>query len=336
MHPLPENSDAHNRLARIGLRIQQSLRSLLPATLKNHPTLWAVMVIIVALELFNFITTNFSLKNLLGELRFAGLHWADLLAIAFWGMDFAGLNHFFGLPNRNRFTLEQSYLLAAWFVGSTLNAAMTWWAVSLAMLPTVQGNELVSRETLLAYVPILVALLVWLARLLVIGGFRLSLARINALQEAQTPSQPVPHAEAVRPAWVNPQGVFTVPPSESVSPPIPTTAVPSPAPVPPAVTVPASALSDSPRSAPPPARPLVPVTQQRAVNRPAPLATRSLANSSPNNTRRYPSQPTAQPKRTGFEPPLPGAPELSYESFEELESVPQPLNGHAKNGYQQR
>jgi hypothetical protein len=329
MHPFPDNPDTRNRLANKGLRFKQLLRSWLPATLKNHPTLWAVMVIIVALELFNFITTNFSLKNLLGELRFAGLHWADLLAIAFWGMDFAGLNHFFGLPNRNRFTLEQSYLLAAWFVGSALNATMTWWAVSLAMLPTVQGNELVARETLLAYVPILVALLVWLARLLVIGGFRLSLVRINTRQEAETTSQPVPYAETVRSAWVNhPQAVSTAPANTSTSPfnsaPAPTTATASPAPVPP------TSFSEAPRSAPLPTRSVAPPPQQPAVNRSTPLSTRSL----PNNTRRYPSQPTAQPKRSAFEPSIPAVPELSYESIEELESVPQLLNGHNKNGYQ--
>ena len=53
-----------------------------------------------------------------------------------------------------------------------MNAVMTWWAVNLTLLQTpALGNEVLSREQLLLYVPIFVAVLVWLTRILFIGAF---------------------------------------------------------------------------------------------------------------------------------------------------------------------
>ncbi|MCA9976736.1 MAG: hypothetical protein KC413_13330, partial [Anaerolineales bacterium] len=51
------------------------------------------------------------------------------------------------------------------------NAIMTWWAVSLTLLNHDFGNEVLSREQLLRSVPIFVAVLVWLTRILFIGAF---------------------------------------------------------------------------------------------------------------------------------------------------------------------
>jgi hypothetical protein len=53
-----------------------------------------------------------------------------------------------------------------------MNAMLTWWGVSLAILDhQTLGNEVVSRETMLRVAPVFVAVLVWLIRVLIIGTF---------------------------------------------------------------------------------------------------------------------------------------------------------------------
>jgi hypothetical protein len=48
-----------------------------------------------------------------------------------------------------------------------MNAVMTWWAVSVTLLNNATfGNEVLGREQLLRWVPIFVAVLVWLTRIL--------------------------------------------------------------------------------------------------------------------------------------------------------------------------
>ena len=48
-----------------------------------------------AFEIFNFSTTDFALRDVLGELKFLGLRWSTMLAIAFCAIDFAGLAKMF-------------------------------------------------------------------------------------------------------------------------------------------------------------------------------------------------------------------------------------------------
>lgn len=130
------------------------------------------LVALFAFEIFNFDTTQYALENLLGDVGLAGLRWATVLAIAFCAIDFAGLLRFFlpeaedGEPPR-----ELWYLMAAWLLVATMNALMTWWAVSLTLLNHNLGNEILSRQQLLEIVPAFVAVLVWLTRILFIGAF---------------------------------------------------------------------------------------------------------------------------------------------------------------------
>ena len=163
---------------------------------------------LAAFESFNFSTTEFALADMLGDLKFSGLRWATILAIAFCGIDFAGLARLF-TPDHGRtaaYSMETWYLLGAWFLGATMNAMMTWWAVSLAMMSHEFGNEILSREQLLAYVPVFVAALVWLTRILIIGTFSVAGERLFAQAEAallevwNTATSPRPPASAPRPA----------------------------------------------------------------------------------------------------------------------------------------
>ena len=50
---------------------------------------------LIAFELFNYSTTEFALSDLLGDLSFAGISWATILALAFCGIDFAGIARLF-------------------------------------------------------------------------------------------------------------------------------------------------------------------------------------------------------------------------------------------------
>ncbi len=128
-------------------------------------------VALLAFEMFNFDTTQYALRSLLGDVRFLGLQWASILAIAFCSIDFAGLARLFTPEKGADEPKEVWYLMGAWFLGATMNAAMTWWAVSLTLLNHQFGNEVLGRETLLSVVPIFVAVLVWLTRILFIGAF---------------------------------------------------------------------------------------------------------------------------------------------------------------------
>ena len=71
--------------------------------------------------------------------------------------------------------------MGAWLLGATMNALMTWWAVSLALLDHQTGNAILSHEELLDIVPTLVAVLVWVTRILFIGAFSVAGSRLYGL-----------------------------------------------------------------------------------------------------------------------------------------------------------
>jgi hypothetical protein len=133
-----------------------------------------LFVALIAFEIFNFDTTQFALRNLLGNVTFLGLQWASILAIAFCAIDFAGLNRLFSPNGSAKEQREVWFLMGAWLLGATMNAVMTWWAVSVTLLNNDFGNEVLNRQQLLRYVPIFVAVLVWLTRILFIGSLTIA------------------------------------------------------------------------------------------------------------------------------------------------------------------
>ena len=133
---------------------------------------------LLAFELFNFDTTRFALQSSLGDMRFLSLTWASILAIAFCAIDFAGLAKLFTPERGADEPKEVWYLMGAWFLGASMNAVMTWWAVSLTLLNSQIGNEILSREEMLRFVPVFVAALVWLTRILFIGALSVTGERL--------------------------------------------------------------------------------------------------------------------------------------------------------------
>lgn len=173
-------------------------------------------IALVAFEIFNFDTTQFALQNLLGDIRFAGVLWASILAIAFCAIDFAGLVRIFTPQRGAEEPKAVWFLTGAWFLGTIANSIMTWWAVSLTLLSHEFGNEVLSRETLLRYVPIFVAMLVWLTRILFIGAFSAAGEDVVGIarERNDSPSSP-PRREAsaplpARPATARPSPVNNV------------------------------------------------------------------------------------------------------------------------------
>jgi hypothetical protein len=137
-----------------------------------------LFVALIAFEIFNFDTTQFALQSLLGNVTFLGLQWATILAIAFCAIDFAGLNRIFTPEGSSKEQREVWFLMGAWLLGATMNAVMTWWAVSVTLMNNNLGNEILDRQQLLRFVPIFVAVLVWLTRILFIGSFSIAGANI--------------------------------------------------------------------------------------------------------------------------------------------------------------
>jgi hypothetical protein len=165
----------------------------------------------VLFEAFNYSTTEHALGDVMGGLRFLGISWATILALAFCGIDFAGIARLFSPQDREADgRLENIYLLAAWLLAGVINAAMTWWAVTIALLGQRNlGNELVSRQDLVLYVPILVAGAVWLIRILLIGMLTMSGGTIGARQNLSARKKPLP---------VSPVPVHPIPSSPMVRP----------------------------------------------------------------------------------------------------------------------
>jgi hypothetical protein len=79
--------------------------------------------------------------------------------------------------------------MGAWLLGATMNAVMTWWAVSLTLLNHDFGNEVLSRQQLLQSAPIFVAVLVWLTRILFIGAFTVAGEHLFDFSEVSEGSQ---------------------------------------------------------------------------------------------------------------------------------------------------
>ncbi len=179
----------------------------MPVLRKQAAIALIMALALLAFEMFNFDTTQYALANLLGDVAFLGLRWATILAVAFCAIDFAGLVRFFTPEKGREEPKEVWYLMGAWLLGATMNALMTWWAISLTLLNHQFGNEVLSREQLLQIVPIFVAVLVWLTRILFIGGITLAgdhmlgdlrATATRAVHSAPAPRAPAPRAPAPR------------------------------------------------------------------------------------------------------------------------------------------
>lgn len=159
---------------------------------------WGVMIIgaLLAFEAFNFSTTEFALNDVLGDLKFAGFRWATILSIAFCGIDFAGIARMFTPEQGADEPAEVWYLFGAWLLAAAMNAMLTWWGVSVAIInhSSLGAGSVVSNATMTKAVPVFVAIMVWLIRVLIIGTFSLAGDRLFSQASRRTYSTTRPTA----------------------------------------------------------------------------------------------------------------------------------------------
>jgi hypothetical protein len=156
---------------------------------------WGILILgaLLAFEIFNYSTTDFAMSDLLGDLQFAGMRWSTILALAFCGIDFAGIARLFTPEQGADEPAEVWYLFGAWLLAATMNAMLTWWGVSIAIINhNTLGNAVIPRETLLKVVPIFVALIVWLIRVLIIGTFSVAGERIFSQDDSPSARRGLP------------------------------------------------------------------------------------------------------------------------------------------------
>ena len=134
---------------------------------------------LIAFELFNYSTTDHALQDLLGGLEFGPLKWSTILAFAFCGIDFAGIARLFTPEQGIDEPKEVWYLFGAWILAATMNAILTWWGVSMAIVDhQVQSASIVDPKTIATVVPVFVAVMVRVIRILIIGTLSLAMDRL--------------------------------------------------------------------------------------------------------------------------------------------------------------
>lgn len=161
---------------------------------------WGLIIIgaLIAFEMFNYSTTQFALNDVLGNLTFAGIRWATILALAFCGIDFAGIARLFTPEQGREEPAEVWYLFGAWILAAAMNATLTWWgvAVAIASHPNL-SSEVISTSTLTKIVPVFVAIMVLLIRVLIIGTFSVKGGKLFSQAETR---HSTPRSSELQPA----------------------------------------------------------------------------------------------------------------------------------------
>jgi len=172
-----------------------------------------ILFALLGFEAFNFSSTAFALHDILGDLSFGPFKWATILAVAFCGIDFAGIARIFTPEKGADEPAEVWYLFGAWFLAAAFNASLTWWGVSVAILKTnAEGGVLLGQETMTKVVPILVAVMVLTIRVLLINTFSVAGDRIFSMAEDhQTQYQNRPAYRPNNDSYRNPNQSFPRP-----------------------------------------------------------------------------------------------------------------------------
>jgi hypothetical protein len=183
-----------------------SVKSLLQGTTHQRGLIFGLIILcaLLAFEVFNYSSTLFALSDILGNLAFGPLRWASILAFAFCGIDFAGIARIFTPEQGRDEPTEVWYLFAAWFLAAAFNAILTWWGVSVAILQhPAAGGVLLGASTMTKVVPVFVAAMVLLIRVLLINSFSIAGDRSFSSAEQRSgryQNQPVyrPTTESLR------------------------------------------------------------------------------------------------------------------------------------------
>jgi hypothetical protein len=193
-----------------------NLSPLLKGTAQRRGLIFGVIITLalLAFEVFNYSSTVFALEDILGSLSFGPFQWATILALAFCGIDFAGIARIFTPEKGRNEPAEVWYLFGAWFLAAAFNAMLTWWGVSVAMLNhSAQGGALLG-PTMMKFVPIFVAGMVLLIRVLLINTF--SIAGENLFSVADDK-----YSSSYRPSYRQANETYSAPMNSSLPRPAP-------------------------------------------------------------------------------------------------------------------
>ncbi|MCK6538867.1 MAG: hypothetical protein L6Q26_02320, partial [Anaerolineales bacterium] len=136
-----------------------------------------------------------------------------ILAIAFCGIDFAGIARIFTPEQGSDEPVEVWYLFGAWLLAAAMNAVLTWWGVSVAIVnhTSASGNAVVNASTMTKVVPIFVAVMILLIRILLIGTFSIAGDRLFTTGDRRS------YNNAPRPAQQNAYRPVSQPPLRPAS-----------------------------------------------------------------------------------------------------------------------
>ncbi len=193
-----------------------NLSPMLKGTAQRRGLIFGVIITLalLAFEIFNFSSTQFALQDILGTLTFGPFEWATILALAFCGIDFAGIARIFTPEKGREEPAEVWYLFGAWFLAAAFNAILTWWGVSVAMLShSAQGGAILGAS-MMKFVPIFVAGMVLLIRVLLINTF--SLAGENLFSVADDR-----YSSSYRPSYRQANETYSAPMNSSLPRPAP-------------------------------------------------------------------------------------------------------------------
>ena len=139
-------------------------------TRSNSLYVGVIVLALAALEIFNFSTTDFALRDILGNQGGGLLTWSMILSLALCGMDIAGIAKILASSKEEPGNTSSWYLLGAWVLAAAMNAVLTWWGISVAIYnQPAHAVMIIDPMTYVTVVPVLVAVMVWVIRVLIIG-----------------------------------------------------------------------------------------------------------------------------------------------------------------------
>jgi len=185
-----------------------------------------IALVLLSLEVFNYSTTKFALQDLLGEIGVGPTTWAAMLSLAFCGMNLIGIIRLFNPSTHENQGNENWFLLGAWVLAAVMNTGLNWWGVSIAIYNhPVDSVLVVDPMTIVTVIPIFVAIMVMLIRVLIIGNLSGTISKTtsNSAKSQRINNQPFGvRSQSVQPnhgtlrRTVVPQGTHIFSPSSKI------------------------------------------------------------------------------------------------------------------------
>jgi hypothetical protein len=125
---------------------------------------------LAAFDVFNFATTRDALSSIItATLLNIPLSWP--LAVAFCAIDLGGIASVFTKEKGFREPWYVWMLGAGWIIASIANSGLTFMAIRMGMASApIMHNPLIPADIAIKWVPILLASVIWLIRVMIIGS----------------------------------------------------------------------------------------------------------------------------------------------------------------------